>query len=211
MPLAHLPGPSMGATTGLTAASEEAGVTECVGELYVSIKGKGTFVNGIPVHVNTEATKATAMAVFNFPYSVKLSAEEEAKVEEASTDADRARTRQTLRKDKMDRATDAIGEVRRQMSLDMLPGVRAYGSCVTTLALIAAGHVDLYVEPSGKVWDVVCGSLLVRESGGCVKNIVGDPFDMSHDTTIAAGATEELVNYVTDLNAKNGLGQYWIC
>lgn len=190
---------------------EEAGVVECVGELYTSLKGRGVFLNGVPVKVNAEATQQTAIAVFNCPFSVSLSKAELEQVKAAvSTEQERAKKQQDIRHAKMHQAIDAVGEITRQMCLDKLPGVRAYGSCVTTLSLIAAGRIDLYVEPAGKVWDVVCGSLLVKEAGGCVRNMVGQPFDMARDTTIAAGATEDLVQYATKLCVQHRLGQLYL-
>ncbi len=53
--------------------------------------------------------------------------------------------------------------------------VRRLGSAALDLAYVAAGRLDGYWELSIHPWDIAAGTLMVRESGGLVTNLNGDP------------------------------------
>lgn len=180
-------------------------VGDCMGELFTAIRGRGCYLNGTRVHVNAEATPATAMAVFNFPSNVKLTPAEQ---EQAAQNPSSAAAREAIRKVKLDKAVDVAATIRSQLCADMVPGVRAYGSSVTTLSQLAAGRIDLYAEPTGKIWDVCAGTLLVTEAGGVVRNLHGKPFDMRRDTTVVAAANPDLATYATGMCAAARYGEF---
>lgn len=49
--------------------------------------------------------------------------------------------------------------------------VRSFGSAALSLAYVAAGRADAYIEYGLKPWDVAAGILLVEEAGGHVRSI----------------------------------------
>lgn len=173
-------------------------VPECNGELFTAIKGHGTYVNGRQVHVNQRALPKTAVVAFSYPYGVAMSAEELARPDCAA-----------LRQRKMDDAIDCCVAMRQELLRVPIASLRSYGSCVTTLAQVAAGRADAYLEPAGKAWNVCAGSLLVTEAGGVVCNMLGDAMDMARDTTIVAAATQEMANLMTEKCRRHGFGRFW--
>jgi len=44
--------------------------------------------------------------------------------------------------------------------------VRMFGSAGLSMAWIAAGRLDAYLEAGVRIWDVAAGSLLIRQAGG---------------------------------------------
>jgi myo-inositol-1(or 4)-monophosphatase len=49
--------------------------------------------------------------------------------------------------------------------------VRLFGSAALSLAMVAAGRVDFYVENGIRFWDVAAGIALVVSAGGCVSYV----------------------------------------
>ena len=54
--------------------------------------------------------------------------------------------------------------------------VRMFGSAGLSLAWIAAGRIDAYLEAGVRIWDIAAGSLLIQQAGGEFwhQNIAGD-------------------------------------
>ena len=75
--------------------------------------------------------------------------------------------------------------------LEKCQALRRLGSAALNLAYLAAGRIDAYWATSVKVWDVAAGLLLVREAGGVISEVDGEPFDLSRPQ-FAAAATSEL-------------------
>lgn len=69
--------------------------------------------------------------------------------------------------------------------------LRRMGSAALNLAYLATGRLDAYWATSVKVWDVAAGLLLVREAGGLISGVDGEPFDLSRPQ-FAAAATSAL-------------------
>lgn len=65
-------------------------------------------------------------------------------------------------------------------------GVRRMGSAALNLAYIASGRFDGEWGRSLNSWDVAGGGLLVREAGGIITNIEGDPDFLTDPITILA-------------------------
>ncbi|GET87277.1 myo-inositol-1 phosphatase, putative [Leishmania tarentolae] len=174
-------------------------VPECNGELFTAIKGCGAFLNGRPIRVNPKVAPATSVVVFNHPFDVMLSTAEAAGLDNAA-----------VRRRKCDAAIDCSMAIREELLHVPVKALRCYGSCATTLAQVAVGRVDAYLEPAGKAWGICAGSLLVTEAGGVVCNMLGRPLDMAHDTTIVAAATQEMANLMTETCVRHNFGQYWL-
>ena len=74
-------------------------------------------------------------------------------------------------------------------------GIRRAGSAALDMSYVAAGRYDGFFEFSLKPWDIAAGTLLVREAGGTVTDLVGAPLDFAVcDVMSSNGALhEELV------------------
>ncbi|KAF5222247.1 hypothetical protein ECC02_004762 [Trypanosoma cruzi] len=170
------------------------------GELYTAIRGKGTFLNGQPIRVSADTLPNTALVAFNYPMGARLSA--------AEIPSDSAQVG-VLKRQKHRKVVEAAGHIREQLAMHPVQGIRSYGSCALILAQVAAGRIDLYMEPAGMVWDVCAGSLLITEAGGVVKNMWGGDFGLEGTTTIIAAANETLADYGIQLCTQVNYGDYW--
>lgn len=77
--------------------------------------------------------------------------------------------------------------------------VRIFGSSSLHLARIAQGQIDFYYKAHCNFWDVAAGALIVKEAGGTVTDMKGQPFTRESDTILVASSTVhskafELVN-----------------
>jgi myo-inositol-1(or 4)-monophosphatase len=77
-----------------------------------------------------------------------------------------------------------------EILLRLLPRVRDIrraGAAALDLAYVAAGRVDAFYERGLKAWDEAAGRLLVKEAGGAVSDLDGEPHG------VAAAATSSLL------------------
>jgi inositol-phosphate phosphatase/L-galactose 1-phosphate phosphatase len=111
--------------------------TDC---LYEAAEGSGTFMNGKPVRIDTDATSIQdCLLVNNIGH---------------------------LRSD--DFIEESSGRIQKWLKAG-LRGFRASGSAAQNLAHVASGQVSCYYEHGyGGPWDVAAGIVLVREAGGVV-------------------------------------------
>jgi myo-inositol-1(or 4)-monophosphatase len=65
-------------------------------------------------------------------------------------------------------------------------GLRRGGSAALDMAYVAAGRLDGYWEFKVSAWDVAAGILLVREAGGRVTSIDGQPLALTRQLHILA-------------------------
>lgn len=65
--------------------------------------------------------------------------------------------------------------------------VQRTGSAALNLAYLAAGRIEAFWSSSLKPWDMAAGVLLVREAGGTVTKLGGQPFDLYHPEILASG------------------------
>ena len=80
--------------------------------------------------------------------------------------------------------------------LSAVAGVRRGGSMALDLAYLAAGRVDLFWERGMGAWDAAAGVLLIREAGGEVFTLDGQPWMQSSQI---AAATPSLTAAWRDL------------
>ncbi|MEN9797820.1 MAG: hypothetical protein RL653_1516 [Pseudomonadota bacterium] len=66
-------------------------------------------------------------------------------------------------------------------------GIRRMGAAALDLAWVAAGRYDGFFEFGLKPWDVAAGALLVREAGGVVSGIRGEPLQLDAGHILACG------------------------
>jgi myo-inositol-1(or 4)-monophosphatase len=77
-----------------------------------------------------------------------------------------------------------------ELLLRLLPRVRDIrraGAAALDLAYVAAGRVDAFYERGLKAWDEAAGLLLVKEAGGVVADLDGEPHG------VVAAATDQLL------------------
>jgi myo-inositol-1(or 4)-monophosphatase len=64
-------------------------------------------------------------------------------------------------------------------------GIRRAGSAALDLADVACGRFDAFWEMMLAPWDISAGILLVREAGGIITSIEGDPCPIAHTSVVA--------------------------
>jgi myo-inositol-1(or 4)-monophosphatase len=69
---------------------------------------------------------------------------------------------------------------------DEVAGIRRLGTASLDLAYVAAGRLDGFWEYDLKPWDMAAGIVLVREAGGLVGRLDGDPDLLGRGTLIAS-------------------------
>jgi myo-inositol-1(or 4)-monophosphatase len=85
--------------------------------------------------------------------------------------------------------------------LEMLPHIQAFrrlGSAALNLCHIAAGQIDANWAASVNSWDVAAGILLVREAGGVVTGLRGEPYRLA-ERHLAAAANSTLHEAFTSI------------
>ena len=65
-------------------------------------------------------------------------------------------------------------------------GIRRWGAGALDLAFVAAGRYDAFFEFGLEPWDVAAGLLLVREAGGIVSDIAGQPYELGGPSVLAS-------------------------
>jgi myo-inositol-1(or 4)-monophosphatase len=69
---------------------------------------------------------------------------------------------------------------------DRVAGIRRFGTASLDLAYVAAGRFDGFWEYGLKPWDTAAGIVLVREAGGLIDRLDGEP-DLLAPGTLVAG------------------------
>lgn len=112
------------------------------GDLYHAIKGGGAFVNGQPIHVDTNATSLDkAVVCTNFGHS------RDTTIIQCGIDSVHSLLSRNVR------------------------GIRMTGSCCLAMAHVARGWASCYYESDiGGLWDVAAGTVIVLEAGGVVRH-----------------------------------------
>ena len=65
-------------------------------------------------------------------------------------------------------------------------GVRRWGAASLDLAFVAAGRYDAFFEFGLAPWDVAAGILMVKEAGGVVSDIAGQPYELGGRSLLAS-------------------------
>lgn len=66
--------------------------------------------------------------------------------------------------------------------------VRRSGSAALDLAHLAAGRIDVFFELTLSPWDIAAGILLIREAGGRITDLAGDPPGLGGTTSVLAAS-----------------------
>jgi fructose-1,6-bisphosphatase/inositol monophosphatase family enzyme len=95
---------------------------------------------------------------------------------------------------------------KKTLSLAKQQIVRSLGSASLEMCMVATGALDYYVVGREylRVTDIAASTLLVREAGGVVTNILGEKLDMplslDERTSIIAACSEELIQQIVSLS-----------
>jgi myo-inositol-1(or 4)-monophosphatase len=73
-----------------------------------------------------------------------------------------------------------------QAFMERCQGVRRAGAAALDLCWLAAGRVDGFWEFSLQPWDIAAGALIIREAGGRVTGMHGEPLDLSGARIVAS-------------------------
>ncbi len=65
-------------------------------------------------------------------------------------------------------------------------GIRRWGAASLDFAFVAAGRYDAFFEFDLAPWDVAAGLLLVREAGGTITDISGNPYVLGGKSVLAS-------------------------
>jgi len=79
---------------------------------------------------------------------------------------------------------EVIGHLKRL--LVRAQGIRRPGAAAVDLAYVAAGRLDGFWEQRLQPWDMAAGALLVKEAGGSLSTLNGEPFTPYSDSIVAA-------------------------
>ena len=83
-------------------------------------------------------------------------------------------------------ATFGIGKELYDLGADMRRG----GSAAIDLSYLAVGRHDLFFELRLSPWDFAASQLIVREAGGIVSDMYGNPLDLSKPSSVIAANSE---------------------
>ena len=62
---------------------------------------------------------------------------------------------------------------------------RNYFSTTLQMAMVAAGHLDIYIVPTAKLWDIAAGIILLQEAGAQVTDWKNQPWKKSSNSIVA--------------------------
>lgn len=170
--------------------------------VFDPLDGTVSYLYGYPhwcVSVALEDTQGTAVGVVYDPNREELFAAERGAGATLAGDPIGVRENPPLAEaliatgfayDPVRRAEQA--EVVRRL-LPAVRDIRRAGSAALDLAWLAAGRLDGYYERGLNDWDWAAGSLLVREAGGTVEDLAGEPFGLIAGPAALIAALRPLV------------------
>lgn len=152
----------------------ELGVVYCPRsrDMFTAVRGRGAFLNDVPIRVSPVSRLADAMVVTEWGYQ-----------------------RDT---DKVDRML----AVNRRLLQRNLRGPRQLGSGSLDMCYVAMGRVDaVYCGVAGegwKIWDYAAASVVVEEAGGVLKDLGGGKFEICGESMLCAapGIVDELLEAI---------------
>ncbi|MDE1916748.1 MAG: inositol monophosphatase [Sphingomonadales bacterium] len=132
-------------------------------EAFVATKGAGATCNGVPIHVSAKHHLGAAVIGGTVPPIGQVG--------------------ETIQNE----ALHLLRAIAREVFI-----VRPIAAASLQLAYVAAGRLDAYVENGGDVADWLAGALLIREAGGTVTDLAGNPCGWSGNGVLGANWTLHL-------------------
>lgn len=189
---------------------EEGGETKGTGEIggrnrwiVDPLDGTNNFLHGVPhfnISIGLERDGEIVAGVVYQPISDELFWAE--KGNGAFVDTPNARSRRLRVSGRKDPARALVGTgiphmgkgdhaaylVRLGRVMERTAGVRRWGAAALDLAFVAAGRYDAYFEFGLQPWDVAAGLLLVREAGGLISDVSGNPYELGGPSLLATNS-----------------------
>ncbi|XP_056149119.1 inositol monophosphatase 1-like [Lampris incognitus] len=135
-------------------------VYSCVEDkLYCAQKGKGAFLNGVPIQASGQEDIHQCLVV------TEIGAE----------------------RDDLSLST-MTSNIFRLLKVPV-HGVRAVGTAAVDMCLVATGAADAYYHIGMHCWDIAASAIIVQEAGGVVVDTDGSQFDMMSRKVIAASSS----------------------
>jgi myo-inositol-1(or 4)-monophosphatase len=129
------------------------------GELFTATAGGGARLNGQPTTVSSTTDPSRAIVGTGFPFKSEVD-------------------------EHVDEYLRMLPRVIRGTS-----GIRRPGAASLDLASVACGRFDAFWELTLAPWDIAAGILLIREAGGIVTTLTGEPAEVEHTGLVAGNAT----------------------
>ncbi|WP_233096055.1 inositol monophosphatase family protein [Alicyclobacillus sp. SO9] len=86
--------------------------------------------------------------------------------------------------------------------------LRALGAAALHLAYVAAGRLDGFWEYDLNLWDLAAGVFLIKQAGGAVKSLHGEPYGLLVRDIVTAGTPGLLEEMIESVTAKpDGSGE----
>lgn len=126
-------------------------------QMFYSVRGEGSYLNGKKLRVNTAATDLSEALVA---------------------------TEYGSRRDET--AAILSENIRKLLMNHRVAGIRCTGSAALNMCDVACGSVDIYYEWGPQCWDVCAGQLISHEAGGITTNALGGEYDMMCRSFICA-------------------------
>ena len=79
--------------------------------------------------------------------------------------------------------------------------IRRLGSAAYELCKMAQGGIDIYYEPILYPWDYAAASVILKEAGGTIGNVIGG-LDYRNRTMVCAANSEENLEYIRSVARK---------
>lgn len=127
-------------------------------ELFFAEKGKGSFLNGIPIHVSETSELKNSLLTTGFPY---------------------------CRFDQKGTSVSNWNMINASQLVMQCRDLRRDGSAALDLCYTACGRVDGFWELYLRPWDVAAGSLILTEAGGKITQPQSESFDFMGGNIIA--------------------------
>ncbi|KAL7633252.1 UNVERIFIED_CONTAM: hypothetical protein RMT77_016356 [Armadillidium vulgare] len=74
--------------------------------------------------------------------------------------------------------------------MDLAHGVKVQGTAALDMCAVGVGYCDAYYQMGLHCWDMAAGCVIVREAGGVVVDMSGEPFDVLSRRVICASSKE---------------------
>jgi len=126
-------------------------------EMYVAERGSGAYLNDRRLRVAARKSLAESLIATGIPFM--------GRGDQAHHDRSLAEVRAVIAR---------------------TTGIRRFGSAALDLACVAAGRFDGFWERGLNPWDIAAGVLLVREAGGIITDVGGNPFSLEKGEILAA-------------------------
>lgn len=145
--------------------------------ISLALLREGRTVAGVVVAPELEATYSATLGGGAFRNGAAISVSQRSSLRSAIGSTGFAAIRSGLKPDNVPLFSRAIYELR---------DIRRFGSAAIDLCYVAEGKIELFWEFGLHDWDIAAGALILREAGGRVSTIDGDPSYLGASTILGS-------------------------